>query len=226
MSSQFVAELYLALSQDRLEAYRPVGGTDLDMLTNYFWNIDLVEALVPSMHAVELALRNSLHNALTVHYGTDMWFYQPGVLESPGVINLGRALQEAAQKPPLRAGKIVAALSFGFWVSLLGGKYEQRLWQPNNFALQKTVFPHASGVSQQAIARRFDAILKLRNRCFHHEGIWYRSTLPQEHNDIYEAIGWISPTLQQAILAVDDFPQVALGRAHVETNLKAHLGIP
>jgi hypothetical protein len=116
-SSQFVPDLYLVLSQDRLEAYRPPGGTDLDMLTNYFWNIDLIEALVPCMHAVELALRNCLHNALTVLYGTDMWFYQPAVLESQGVINLGRALQDAAQKPPLRAGKIVAALSFGFWVS-------------------------------------------------------------------------------------------------------------
>jgi len=225
-SSPFAAELYLALSQDRLEAYRAPGGNDLEMLTNYFWNIDLIEALVPCMHAVELALRNSLHNALTVHYGTDMWFYQPGVLESQGVINLGRALQDAAQKPPLRAGKIVAALSFGFWVSLLGGKYEQRLWQPNSFALQKTVFPHVSGVSQQMITRRFDAILKLRNRCFHHEGIWYRSTLQQEHHDIHKAISWISPTLQKAILAVDTFPQVAVGRAQVEANLKAHLGIP
>ena len=45
---------YLALSQDRLEAYRSPGGNDLEMLTNYFWNIDLVEALVPCMHAVEL----------------------------------------------------------------------------------------------------------------------------------------------------------------------------
>ena len=177
------------------------------MLTNYLF--DLIEALVPCMHAVEVALRNSLHNTLTVHYGTDIWFYQPGVLESQGIINLGRALQEAAQKPPLRAGKIVAALSFGFWVSLLRGKYEQRLWQPNSFALQKTVFPHASGVSRQAIAQRFDAILKLRNRCFHHE-----------------AIAWISPTLQKAILAVDNFPQIATGRAQVEANLKAQLGIP
>jgi hypothetical protein len=226
LSSRFVPDLYLALSQDRLEAYRPPAGTDLDMLTNYFWNIDLIEALVPCMHAVEVALRNSLHNALTVHYGTDMWFYQPGVLESQGIINLGRALQDAAQKPPLRAGKIVAALNFGFWVSLLGGKYEQRLWQPNSFALQKTVFPHASGVSRQAIAQRFDAILKLRNRCFHHEGIWYRPTLQQEHSDIHEAIGWINPTLQQAILAVDNFPQTATGRAQVEANLKAQLGIP
>ena len=225
LPSTFVPDLYLALSQDRLEAYRPTGGTDLDMLTNYFWNIDLIEALVPCMHAVELALRNSLHNALTSHYGTDMWFYQPGVLESGGVINLGKALQDAAQKPPLQAGKIVAALSFGFWVSLLGGKYERRLWQPNSFALQKTVFPHAAGVSQQAIAQRFHAILKLRNRCFHHEGIWFRPALLHEHAEIHETIGWINPTLQQAILAVDNFPQAVAGRADVQVRLKDHLAI-
>jgi hypothetical protein len=225
LSPNFVADLYMALSEDRLEAYRPNGGSDLEMLTNYFWNIDLIEALVPCMHAVELALRNSIHNALTAKYGTPMWFYQPGVLESQAVINLGRALQEAAQKTPLRPGKIVAALSFGFWVSLLGGKYEQRLWQPNGFALQKTVFPYATGHSQKDIRQRFDAILQLRNRCFHHEGIWHRSTLQQEHAAIHEAISWISPMLQTAILSVDSFDAVLNGRDDVEAELKKRFKI-
>jgi hypothetical protein len=225
LSSNFVTDLYLALSKDRLEAYRPIGGTDLEMLTNYFWSIDLIEALVPCMHAVELALRNSIHSALTTEHGTEMWFYQPGVLESGGVINLGRALQDAAIKPPLRAGKIVAALSFGFWVSLLGGKYEQRLWQPNGFALQKTVFPNAGGHSQKTIRQRFDAILLLRNRCFHHEGIWHRPTLKQEHADIHEAIGWISPTLQTAILSVDSFDKIFSGKGDVEADLKKRFKI-
>lgn len=225
VSERFVTDLYHALSQDRLEAYRSTDGSDLDMLTNYFWNIDLIEAIVPCMHAVELALRNSIHSALTIQYGTEMWFYQPGVLESGGMINLGRALQDAAARSPLKAGKIVAALSFGFWVSLLSGKYEQRLWQANGFALQKSVFPYAAGQSQQDIRRRFDDILKLRNRCFHHEGIWYRPALQQEHADIHEAIGWISPTLQTAILSVDNFDTVFNGKESVEADLKRRFGL-
>ncbi len=140
LSTDFVSELYLALSKDRFEAYRPLSGSDLDMLTNYFWNIDLVEALVPCLHAVELALRNSIHAALTARYGTNMWFYEPGVLESNELIGPGKALQSAARKPPLRGGRIVAALSFGFWIDLLSGRYEQRLWQPDRFALQRFVF--------------------------------------------------------------------------------------
>lgn len=225
MSSEFVDHLYRALSKDRLEAYRPPDGADIDMLTNYFWNIDLIEALVPCMHAVELALRNSIHSALTDRYGTDMWFYQPGLLDSNELVQLGRALQYTARNPPLLAGKIVAALNFGFWVSLLAGRYERRFWQPERYQLKETVFPNAAAFSQQQIAHRFDEILKLRNRCFHHEGIWFRANLPQEHSDIHDAIEWINPTLQIAILAVDNFPAVYNGRAAVEAGLKHHLGI-
>ncbi|MBA2518509.1 MAG: hypothetical protein H0V24_02480 [Chloroflexia bacterium] len=225
MSAQFVSDLYFALSRDRLEAYRSANGSDLEMLTNYFWNIDLIEALVPCLHAVELALRNSIHAALTTQYGTEMWFYQPGVLESSELIQLGKAFQYAARKPPLVAGKIVAALSFGFWLALLAGRYEQRLWQPNNFALQKIVFPHANRNSQQQISQRFETIAKLRNRCFHHEGIWYRTTLQQEHADIHQAIEWVSPTLQMAIQSVDNFSIVLAGRDQVKADLAQRFGL-
>jgi hypothetical protein len=142
VTSDFVDRLYQALSRERLEAYRPPKGSDLDMLTNYFWNIDLIEALVPAMHAVELALLNSIHAALTDRYATDMWFYQPGLLDSSELVQSGRALQYAARKPPLSAGTIVAALNFGFWVALLAGRYEQRVWQPEGFMLKDVVFPN------------------------------------------------------------------------------------
>jgi hypothetical protein len=154
-----------------------------------------------------------------------MWFYEPGVLESNELIGLGRALQSAARKPPLRDGRIVAALSFGFWIALLSGRYEQRLWQPDRFALQRFVFPHAVGFSQQQISQRFNGIAKLRNRCFHHEGIWHWATLQQDHEDIHEAIGWISPTLQQAILSVDNFGDVFGGRDQVKADLAQRFGL-
>lgn len=225
MPSQYLSDLYLVLSEERLEAYRPENGSDLAMLTNYFWNIDLIEALVPCMHAVELALRNSLHFALAERYGTEMWFYTPGVLDSHGIVNLGRALQYLSRNQPVTAGKIVSVLNFGFWVSLLAGRYEQSLWQPDGFALQHHVFPHAVGIGHEDIAKRFDAILKLRNRCFHHEKIWNRPNLPQDHLDIHEAIGWISPTLQTAILSADNFAPIFNGKAQVEADLRQRFTI-
>lgn len=226
MVAQFVADLYLPLSQVRLEAYRPAGGDDLAMLTNYFWNIDLAEALVPSLHAVELALRNSVHVALTNRYGTDMWFYEQGHLEPGQLSQFANALREIGKKSPPRAGRLVAELTFGFWVTLLSAPYEQRIWQPDGYALLAAAFPQASDRSRKQIHDRFNAIRELRNRVFHHEAIWNRSNLQQEHADIHQAVQWISPTLHRAIHAVDDFPTAVNRRAHVEARLKSYLGTP
>lgn len=70
MVAQFVADLELPLSRIRLENYRPLHGADLDMVVNYFLNIELSEALYPTLQAFEVALRNSVHRALSQHFGT------------------------------------------------------------------------------------------------------------------------------------------------------------
>lgn len=224
--AQFAASLRQALSEDRLEAYRPENGSDLDMLTNYFWNFHLAEALMPCLHGVELTLRNSVHDTFTEHYRTEMWFYIPEVLDSGGLEQLSRALQKVAQKPPLTAGKLVAALTFGFWVSLFNSRYEKIYWRPNNFERLYRVFPEAEKPSYKDISKRLQKILNLRNRVFHYEGIWHRPDLLQEHADIHEMIGWISPDMHRAILSVDKFPSVLSSRTEVEAGLKQHLGIP
>jgi hypothetical protein len=226
--AQFVADLYLPLSRVRLETYGPAGGGDLEMLTNYFWNIDLAEALVPCLHAVELALRNSVHAALTNRYGTDMWFYQRGLREPGQLVQFANALRDVAKKPAPLADRLVAELTFGFWVTLLSGPYDQRIWAPNNFALLAGVFPHAAGISRDQIHQRFNRIRLLSNRVMHYEPIWdqRKIDLLQRHGDIHQAIQWISPTLGKAILSVDNFQAVFSGRAQVEANLKTYLGIP
>lgn len=195
------------------------------MLTNYFWNMELAEALVPSMHAVEVALRNTLHATLADHYTTDLWFYEDEVLESNQLRDFAYALGKMTKKPKPWSGRIVAELSFGFWTSLLNAPYEQRMWQPNGYVLLFRAFPNAVGLSRKQISDRFTAIKDLRNRVFHHEPIWYRPNLQQEHADTHQAIEWISPTLHRAINAVDTFPAALNGRADIETNLKTHLGI-
>lgn len=229
MATQFAANLHLPLSQIRLEGYRPQpSGSDLDMLTNYFWNIDLAESLVPCLHAVELALRNSIHAAFTAHYGTDMWFYQEDVLQSGQLVQFANGLREVAKKPKPLAGRIVAELQFGFWVTLLSGPYDQEIWANSNFTLLRTVFPNAPTLSRDQAHKRFNPIRQLRNRVMHHEPIWDQNkiNLTQRHQEIHEAIQWISPTLGQAILAVDNFKVVINGKAQVQAGLKTHLGIP
>lgn len=198
------------------------------MVVNYFWNIDLCEALVPCFHALEVAFRNSIHERFTFQYGTDMWFYQPGLLDSGQLNQVATALRDVAKNPPLLSGKLVAALSFGFWVALLSDRYQHDIWQPNAYALFHQVFPYGSGPSCQRhlTHNRLNAIRSLRNRASHHETIFHKTNLTQLHADAHEMVGWISPALHRAIVAVDKFPAVHGGRAAVEARLKAHLGIP
>jgi len=223
--AQFVSDLHLPISQIRLETYRPVGGDDLEMVTNYFWNIHLAEALVPSLHAAELALRNSIHTALTAHFNTEMWFYQPGLLEGGQLGEFARALISVSRKGSATSGRIVSSLMFGFWVSILTSPYEQRLWAPNHYALMKTVFPHAT-VSRKDIADRFVMIKDLRNRVSHLEAVWQDPNLLGKHQLIHDAVKWISAPLHQAINAVDNFPFVFNNRKQVQIDLKKHLHIP
>ena len=229
MVAQVVANLHLPLSQIRLEAYRPPNnGSDLDMVTNYFWDIALAEALVPALHGVELALRNSIHSHLSNFYGTNMWFYRPGVLEHGQLGQLAGALRQLADRRTQPTdGHIVAELTLGFWVALISDPYQQRLWQPNGYALLSSVFPNAAGMSRQHIHRRYNVIRRdLRNRVSHHEAIWDRPRLRQDHLDILEAIRWISPTFDHDISGIDRFPGVLAGRTQLQRNLRIHLGIP
>jgi hypothetical protein len=43
-------------------------------MVNYLWNVALSEALLQGLSAVEVGLRNSVHNTMTAHVGTDYWF--------------------------------------------------------------------------------------------------------------------------------------------------------
>lgn len=55
---------------------------------------------------------------------------------------------------------------------------------------------------------RWDGIRRLRNRIFHHERIIHWNDLPQQHKDLIETIGWISPDLEDMSLQLDRFAGV------------------
>jgi hypothetical protein len=82
MTDRFVTELKAGISDPRLERYRrPAGASDLDMLTNYFWNMALADALHCSMSAAEVLLRNAIHDTLRAHFGRDDWYERDELLE-------------------------------------------------------------------------------------------------------------------------------------------------
>jgi hypothetical protein len=237
MVQQLVTDLRRAVSQPRLDAYRPLGGSNLDMVVNYYWNIALSEALYPGLALLEVSLRSSVHEALTVREGTDMWFrnlLEPGQLRDYANACLTLLHRQKGTQPTSR--QIVAELTFGFWTTLLSKPYHQTLWAPNHAALVKSVFPNLPPTpsNRHYIHQRYNNLRFLRNRIMHHEPIWDGVKLPQRpraalsdlHRELRETIGWISSSAQLGFDQVDRFTAVLNDRQQLESDLKSRFSIP
>lgn len=226
MVAQFVAALERPVSRVRLENYRD-SGSDLDMVVNYFFNLELSEALYPTLQAFEIALRNSIHIVLSAHLQTSYWFDQPGFLpawQAQQVVNARDKLTKG--KRPHDADRIIAELHFGFWHSLFNSPFERNVWRPNRSELIRQVFPQVPGRrrSRQGIWDRCEQIRVLRNRVMHYEPIWSRPTILSDHADILEAIRWISIDMHDTIAMCDRFLLVhGGGRADMSRRIQIEI---
>ena len=235
MVARLVEDLELPLSRVRLEHYRSDNGSDLDMVINYFFNIELSEALYPSLQAFEVALRNSIHHAFTQHFGTEFWFDAPNLYPAPPSPETtpwqAQAIQSArdklsGEKKEHGADRIIAELHLGYWNSLFNRPFVDKLWIPNQGALLAQVFPHATRSQQVArhLEKRITRVRILRNRVMHFEPIWKRRHLQQNHGEILEALLWISPVMCETIAMCDRFSDVfATGRESVKHRVQSEI---
>lgn len=229
MVSQLLADLEPTISVARFRRYQSATGDDLETAVNYLWNLALAESLYRALNAVEIALRNTIHNTLTAHFGVPTWYDRRGLLEpyqANEVTSMKRRIVNHGN--PVTPDRIVSELNFGFWVTILSRNYDARFWQASRQATMRRAFPRVPKRDRQRVVihAQFNAIRELRNRVFHHEPLFDDSLLHQRHSDVYRAIHWINPRMADHTKPFDRFPDVYhQGRAKVEDNLKAHLGI-
>jgi hypothetical protein len=178
----YLDALWTVLSRERLEG--GYGGSDLprpDVLTRYLWNMALCEALYPSLHAIEAALRNTLFSAgegvypLTAtprHDQIACWLDIPGILmgdETKRVAVVKSRLRDV--DTPLDPSRVVAELTPGFWTALFDVRYENtRILWPRLFS--QKIFAHAprSKRSRKALSPLFNRTRLLRNRITNRSG--------------------------------------------------------
>lgn len=187
--------LEAALSPERLTAYlQDVGGDRERALRLYLWNAEVSAAFYTPLQGLEVALRNALHRELSRVYG-DAWYDTPALPLAPRAHMLIREAQAsiAQGRKAVIPPRVVAELSLGFWIALLGpgpqGVYEMRLWRPMLYK----AFPHAK-LSRKAAHQPLDQLRLLRNRIAHHEPIFQRPLLA-EHQRILDVVAWISPEM-------------------------------
>ena len=193
-------ELEAWLSRERLGTYLDAAGGDREgAIRLYVWNTAVSAAFYGPLQGLEVALRNAMHRGLADRYG-DAWYDNRAAgLDRGAMERIASARTELARDghgddPP----RVVAALSFGFWVSLLGpggrvgarrkANYEMTLWRP---AL-RGAFAHRAKLTRKEAHRPLNALRMLRNRIAHHEPLFARD-LSRDHERIVEVVGWITP---------------------------------
>ena len=199
-TSRILDALEAALSRERLHTYFDAAQGDREKaLRLHAWNTAVSGALYGPLQGLEVILRNAMHRRLADVYGA-AWYDDPNAgLDKGAVDRVASARSELARAGGADdAPRMVAALSFGFWVSLTGpggrlstgikANYEMTLWRP---AL-RGAFPHRGTLTRKQAHGPLNGLRVLRNRIAHHEPIFARD-LAADHQRILDVAGWISP---------------------------------
>lgn len=164
------------LSDARFLAYsQACDGAHERAVTLYNWNAEVSAAFLEILYHLEVLFRNAIDHrfpsteaddclSICVH---DVWLCDPRILseESRSKVNDGITRLTKQGKRPTR-GRVIASLTFGFWGTLFGGRYEE-LWRSRLVA----AFPNGNGRRRQ-VNELATVIQRFRNRVAHHEAIF------------------------------------------------------
>lgn len=184
-STAELQQLELLLSKERLTHY--ASSDLLATVKSYEYNTLVAEQFYGILQGAEIAIRNAIHNTLTIGLGHSDW-YSYISWNAPEADEIDRAKDKLIKlNKVLSPGGLIAELTFGFWVHLTAAKYEKLLWVPY---IHKA-FPRIT-TNRKFLNKRLHRILSLRNRIAHHERITHFN-LRTEYAKIIETIQWSCP---------------------------------
>jgi len=165
------------ISQKRLDSYRDV--------VEYEQNLVFSKKAYIPLSILEIALRNSIDSFLSEKISNE-WYKEENFLtkDSQKKVDDVIALLER-RKENSSKNKIIAELSFGFWVNLFKAPYANNL-RVNDL---KKIFPNLPPrqvklINREFLYKRLNHIRKFRNRVFHYEKVLNKDA----YNDIFEEI--------------------------------------
>ncbi len=227
------------LTPERFATYR-AGAVDDDQAWElYRWNLDLVAVVAPLASDLEVALRNTIHQQLTEKLGTEMWWASPNLrldeMTRSTIVSVVQKHRKKLNNGRVGAGRVVADLSFGTWVMLLGrgssdalgrpADYEGRIWRGCiNQGFVRGTGLNSSGQPRRpmrsAVHDRAQNFQSLRNAAFHHrrisEGVRRagrpetsaRVPLETVWDEAVELLGWMNRPLADLYLGEDKMTTV------------------
>lgn len=207
------------ISTPRFATYVDLASGDrAKALELYHWTGNVAGGLMADFRVLEVLLRNRIDLTMTTHValppGVGEWYENPSwitvgnFLDRRAIEAVDQAKDSVREKLPVGApvsrGKVVAALSFGFWKRPTHARYEESFWLP---ALdQAFAIPAPNAVARREMLFDHLTVLNdLRNRVAHHEPIckpWrfivrggrdVMYPLDTQYKMLVNVIGWIDP---------------------------------
>ena len=195
MDDAQIAALEETLSLERFGRYLGwAGGERMRAVQLYTLNCQLSESLYTPLHMLEVSLRNRIHavaSQMPFRNGGGPWFDRPEFQQGDRQAEqLAKAKGDLAQdSKSLDPGRIVAALTFGYWTAFFGKDYEN-LWQQGLHRVASRA--NGKGLQRKDFAKPLVPLRMLRNRIAHHEPILHWD-LPKHHDRILELTEWLAP---------------------------------
>lgn len=157
---------------------------DVDGIDLYRWANAVALAVFDDLGHVEVAMRSAMARELARAYSLE-WYDDRTLLDqnATDLVDEAKArtrLDSLPADPRLRHGKLVASLTFGFWVHLLGrGQYadidgirERRIYDTIVWkAAVRRAFPAVGDLERQRVEGIARRVQRLRNRIAHHEHV-------------------------------------------------------
>jgi hypothetical protein len=241
------AHLQTLLTPGRLDRYRSwtPAKTLGQALQLYRWNTEISAALYADIAVVEVATRNAIDSALRKLHNRDHWYLHPttdayiaslGKRGRKGLDQAHRWLGNARPLASYPAGKVVAELTFGFWVGLLDAgdvttsgtrlDYGTTFWLPTgqHGAGIRFAFAGLAQPSRRTVHRAVSLLVETRNRIAHHEpiigGVRRKGgaatdppiTLLAIHQTILDLGRWLSPAVHRWVDQTSTFDVVHSNR--------------
>lgn len=207
MDKNTFESLKTSISEERLAVYRADGVDDTTAIARYIYNIALCKSLYPLISIFEVTLRNSIDKALENYFKLTDWNNVIQLQQTELMMINDAMLKIKRQGKKYSHGRLIAELTLGFWVALMGRKYNTQGFQ---FAVIKNSL-HGCPAHQKSsgtIQKNLSEIRFLRNRIAHHERISHWKDLKQKHDLILDFIKWLNPDMFTIAYQKDTFNDI------------------
>ncbi len=175
------------ISIKRFESY--------ENIEEYSKNLIFSQSFYIPLSILEVALRNALDNYLSNKISNN-WYEEDFLTQDSKVkVNQAVALLNR-RKERISKEKIIAELSFGFWVNLFKKPYDKKL-RINDIIL---IFPNLPKrneklINRQILFKKLNHIRIFRNRIFHYEKVLNKNDFNNIEDEILEIIKYFDDDL-------------------------------